>query len=216
MNIINFFPFLLVFCISLNTINSSKLTITKTSFNRKDLSYHSQAEIHLKIKNFHLNGGEVISHGKEARKKSLIQNIREMIIGILPVTRTFILLSLFCTLLHLIIGKKAAALFALDWSKWYEIWRPFTSVAYLGGLSMSMANNLYFLISYGQLLEKEFGPGTHAFFLFLQVVSLTLLSTLMQFPFQAQSMISAIVYVCSRLHPMDSVYEFPFSLLNTF
>ena len=73
-----------------------------------------------------------------------------------PATRVYLLLSLFCTLVHLT-GLPAPTLFALDLSKFYELWRPFTAVAYLGAPSMSMANSLYFLLRYGQSLEEQNG-----------------------------------------------------------
>jgi hypothetical protein len=70
---------------------------------------------------------------------------------------------------------------------------------------MSMANSIFFLIRYGQTLEKEYGSGTHAWFLLTQIIILTALGYLLQFPFQAHAMIAAILYVCSRLNPFESV-----------
>ena len=124
--------------------------------------------------------------------------------SVLPITRSYLFLTLFCTIIHLI-GLPAPKLFALDISKLYEIWRPLTAISYFGTPSMSMANSLYFLISYGQTLEKEYGPGTHAWFLTVETLLLSLFGYLLSFPFLSQSMISAIVYVCSRLHPMQKM-----------
>jgi hypothetical protein len=53
----------------------------------------------------------------------------------------------------IITGLPAPELLSLDRSKLYEIWRPITSIAYFGKPSMSMANNLYFLVKYGGGLE---------------------------------------------------------------
>lgn len=150
-------------------------------------------------------------------------------------------------------GLPAPALFSLDMSKIYEVWRPLTAVAYLGAPSMSMANSLYFLLQYGQTLEKNngicclpafimndrytsrnkflivvvhvtrfvgifimiivtvlfnFTSGTaeHSWFLILQTAMLTALGFLLGFPFQSQAMIAAIVYVCSRVSPMEKMY----------
>ena len=104
-----------------------------------------------------------------------------------------------------VIGLPAPALFGLDKSRLLEVWRPITAVAYFGPPSMSMANNLYFLIRYGQSLESINGGGTHAWFLIVQTILLSFLGLLLGFPFQAQAMISAAVYVSSQISPMDKV-----------
>ena len=68
---------------------------------------------------------------------------------------------------------------------------------------MSMANNIYFLVRYGQTLEGLNGTGAHAWFLFIQTLILTLLGFMFGFPFQASAMISATVYASSHLNPME-------------
>ena len=157
-----------------------------------------------------LRGGQVIS-GK--KKKSILKTAKELLDQVKPATRAFLLLSLFCTLVHLV-GLPAPALFGLDITRLYEIWRPFTSVAYLGAPSMSMANSLYFLIRYGQNLESVNGTGDHAWFLLVQTTILSLLGLLLGFPLQAQAMIAAAVYVSSRMNPMEKI-PFQFGLMIT-
>ncbi len=134
----------------------------------------------------------------------ILQKIRESLQSIERITRSYLLLTLFCTVVHLI-GLPAPKIFALDVNRIFEIWRPFTSISYFGAPSMSMANSMYFLIRYGQTLEKEYGSGTHAWFLLLQTIILTALGFLLQFPFQSQAMIAAIVYVSSRLNAMEQM-----------
>jgi hypothetical protein len=51
------------------------------------------------------------------------------------------------------------------------------------------------------------GTGAHAWFLLVQTALLSALGLLLGFPFQAQAMIAAIVYVCSRVNPMEKMYE---------
>lgn len=121
-----------------------------------------------------------------------------------PVTRVYLLLTMFCTVIH-VTGLPAPDYFALDISRFYQIWRPFTSVSYLGPPSMSMANSLFFLLRYGQKLENENGTGPFAWFLMTQTLMLTVLGYLLGFPFQAQAMISAIIYVCSRVNAMEKM-----------
>jgi hypothetical protein len=68
-----------------------------------------------------------------------------------------------------------------------------------------MANNLYFLVRYGQNLEALNGTGAHSWFLLVQTVILAALGLLLGFPFQAQAMISATVYVSSHLNSMEKM-----------
>jgi hypothetical protein len=49
------------------------------------------------------------------------------------------------------------------------------------------------------------GTGAHAWFLLVQTALLTALGLLLGFPFQAQAMIAAIVYVSSRVSPMEKM-----------
>ncbi len=89
-----------------------------------------------------------------------MNKVKEVFAKIEPATRVYLLITLFCTIVHMA-GLPAKALFALDSSKWYEFWRPVTSIAYLGAPSMSMANSLYFLLRYGQTLEERNGTSVN-------------------------------------------------------
>mmetsp|Transcript_32830 Transcript_32830/g.55367 ORF Transcript_32830/g.55367 Transcript_32830/m.55367 type:complete len:369 (-) Transcript_32830:120-1226(-) len=148
-----------------------------------------------------LRGGQAIS-GK--KKKSPLKKGMEVLAQVLPATRVYLLLSLFCTLVH-ITGLPAPKMFAVDMSRIYELWRPFTSVAYLGAPSMSMANSLYFLLRYGQNLEGTNGTGVHAWFLLVQTMILATLGMLFGFPSLAQAMIAATIYASSRVNAMEKV-----------
>lgn len=136
------------------------------------------------------------------QKKSPFKALKEVLEKIVPATRSYLLVCAFCTLIH-VVGLPAPELFSLDKSRLYEIWRPITSVAYFGAPSMSMANNLYFLVRYGQTLEELNGTGAHAWFLLMQTLILTILGFIFGFPFQASAMISATVYASSHLNPME-------------
>eukprot|EP01040_Poterioochromonas_malhamensis_P000574 gene574-614_t len=160
-----------------------------------------------------IRGGKAGVSVKGKKPIGILQKIRESLQSIERITRSYLLLTLFCTVVHLI-GLPAPKIFALDVNRIFEIWRPFTSISYFGAPSMSMANSMYFLIRYGQTLEKEYGSGTHAWFLLLQTIILTALGFLLQFPFQSQAMIAAIVYVSSRLNAMEQI-PFQFGLLIT-
>lgn len=117
----------------------------------------------------------------------------------------FLYLVVLCSVVH-VLGLPAQALFSLDITRIYEPWRPFTAMAYMGPPSMSMANSVFFLLRFGQTLEKENGPGPYAWFLLVQTFFLTILGWLLGFPFQAQAMIAAIIHVCSRINPLEQMY----------
>jgi len=147
-------------------------------------------------------------------KKSLLKTIKEGLAEIKPATRVYMLLSVACTLVHMV-GLPAPELFALSSSRWFELWRPLTAMAYLGGPSMSMANSAYFLVRYGQQLETLNGLGAHAWFLLVQTVILSLLGMLLGFPNMAQAMIAATVYVSSHLNPMERMpFQFGFVITS--
>ena len=158
-----------------------------------------------------LRGGDGI---KKSKKKSTFKQIKELLDQVKPATRAYLLLCIFCTLVH-VVGLPAPALFGLDISKAWQVWRPFTSMAYLGGPSMSMANSLYFLVTYGQRLESDNGTGAHAWFLLVQTLILSFFGLLLGFPFHAQAMISAAVYVSSHINPMQQMpFQFGFMITS--
>ena len=159
-----------------------------------------------------IRGGDVI---KGKKTKSALKSIKEMIASVKPATRFYLFIILFCTIIH-VLGLPAPALFNIDKSRIIEIWRPITAMAYLGGPSMSMANNLYFLITYGQRLESENGTGEHAWFLIVQTILLTIFGGLiLGFPFHGQAMVAAAVYVSSHIHPMEKMpFQFGFVITS--
>ncbi|KAJ1425298.1 hypothetical protein B484DRAFT_451122, partial [Ochromonadaceae sp. CCMP2298] len=140
-----------------------------------------------------LRAGQAISGFK---KKSPLKKGIEVLEQVQPATRVYLLLALFCTLVHCT-GLPAPVLFSLDLAHPLQLWRPFTSMAYLGAPSMSMANSIYFLLRYGQTLESAHGTGMHAWFLLVQTAMLTLMGMLLGFPLQAQAMIAATIYASS-------------------
>ena len=130
--------------------------------------------------------------------------VRDAFVSVKPVTRTFISMTLATAAVHMM-GLPAPRIFSLNMRKIYEIWRFFTAATYLGGPSLSLANNVYFLINYGQLLENVQGAPDFAFFILSQIGMLSLFSMFLQFPFTAHSVIAAIIYCCSRINAMDSM-----------
>ena len=146
-------------------------------------------------------------------KKSKLKSLKEMMAQVKPATRVYMILSLLCTFVHML-GLPAPELFALSASRIWELWRPFTAMAYLGGPSMSMANSAYFLVRYGQQLEPLNGLGAHAWFLLVQTCLLSILGVMLGFPNMAQAMIAATVYVSSNLSPMERM-PFQFGVMIT-
>lgn len=54
-------------------------------------------------------------------------------------------------------------------SQGLELWRPFTSLIYLGPLSMSWLTNVYFLTQHGTRLELVSGTAEQVIFLLVVV-----------------------------------------------
>jgi hypothetical protein len=150
----------------------------------------------------------------QPKKKGPLNTAKEALSQVAPATRAYLLVCAFCTIIHCV-GLPAPELFNLEKSKLHELWRPITSVSYFGPPSMSMANNMYFLIRYGQTLETTNGTGAHAWFLFVQTIILTALGYLLGFPFQAQAMIAATLYASSHLNPMETMpFQFGFMITS--
>mmetsp|Transcript_40464 Transcript_40464/g.41282 ORF Transcript_40464/g.41282 Transcript_40464/m.41282 type:complete len:307 (+) Transcript_40464:105-1025(+) len=158
---------------------------------------------------FQIRGGEVVS-GK--KKQSILKSAMLVFDQVKPVTRAYLMLSLFCTFVE-VIGLPAPALFSLDKANIYQIWRILTSKAYLG-FNLSMANNLYFLIRYGQALETINGTGFHAWFVLVQTVILSILGLLLGFPFQAKSFVSSTIYTSCHMNPTEKM-QFQFEIIIT-
>ena len=135
-------------------------------------------------------------------KKNIFQNLQESVAGIEPISRLYLFLCLFTTTVHAL-GLPAPELFSLKGLGPLTLYKPITAAAYLGGFSLSFANNVYFIVRYGQTIEKEAGSTQFLYFLGIQCILLTALSLVLGFPFTASSMIAAIIYVCSRIHAME-------------
>ena len=129
-----------------------------------------------------------------------------MLQRISPITRLYVLLIAVCTAVHLT-GLPAPLWFGLDISgnKWLQIWRPFTSMAYFGTPSMSMASSLYFLMNYGQSLERGTSSEEYAWFLLIQTAILSALGLALGFPFNSKSFVTSIVYCSSRMRAFDTM-----------
>eukprot|EP00633_Aureoumbra_lagunensis_P003408 CAMPEP_0197295484 /NCGR_PEP_ID=MMETSP0890-20130614/35650_1 /TAXON_ID=44058 ORGANISM="Aureoumbra lagunensis, Strain CCMP1510" /NCGR_SAMPLE_ID=MMETSP0890 /ASSEMBLY_ACC=CAM_ASM_000533 /LENGTH=251 /DNA_ID=CAMNT_0042771501 /DNA_START=236 /DNA_END=991 /DNA_ORIENTATION=- len=92
-----------------------------------------------------------------------------------------------------------------------QFWRPFSAACFLGKPSMSWATTLYLLIKYGCELEQEVGSSAYAKFLILQFFLLIGLGSMIGLPFFANSLVTAIIYAASRLHPMANI-QFQFGI----
>ncbi len=132
------------------------------------------------------------------------------------VTRMYLSVVLMCSVVDVASGQllDTAKTFSLDWKRTLfglQLWRPLTSAAYLGPVSISWATNIYFLITYGVMLENTYGSSSQAMFSLTSTVLLLLLGGLMGFPFVSISLISSTIYVSSRIDPM-AIIPFKFSI----
>lgn len=184
----------------INKINSKSLVFFPANNDVSSSKYINLIE---------MRGGQVIS-GK--KKQSPLKSVMLLLEQVQPATRLYLVLILICTIGEAL-GLPAKDMFALDSSRLLQVWRIFTSKAYMG-FSMTMANNLYFLIRYGQVLERLNGTGYQAWFFFTQTVILSILGILLNFPFQAQALIAATVYCSCHLNPME-LMQFQFEIVIT-
>ncbi len=123
------------------------------------------------------------------------------------VTRMYLSVVLMCSVVDAASGQllDTAKTFSLDWKRTLfglELWRPLTSAAYLGPVSMHWATNIYFLITYGVILENNYGSAAQLMLTLTNVMVLLLLGGLMGFPFVSTPLISSFIYVSSRVDPM--------------
>eukprot|EP01031_Cornospumella_fuschlensis_P035897 gene35897-43542_t len=166
---------------------------------------------HIAQKLLQIRGGKMI---KGQKIKGFAEKTKEAYKQVPMINRYYLTLILLCTLVHMT-GLPAPELFSLSIPNIMQIWRPLTSLAYFGPPSMSLAQSIYYLIRYGGMLEGLHGAGEYAFFLAVQSVLLTVLALGLGFPFAAQSMVTAIIYSCSRLNPMESIpFQFGFSITS--
>ncbi|CAM9757861.1 unnamed protein product [Pylaiella littoralis] len=124
-----------------------------------------------------------------------------------PATRIYILMLIGITAVDVSVGKviDSANTFSLDWErtvKGLELWRPFTSLLYLGPISMTWLSEVYFMTQHGTRLELVSGTAQQVIFLLFVGSLLLLVGLLLGMPFVATSMIVAHTYVSSRMDPM--------------
>lgn len=141
---------------------------------------------------------------KETSVEGRGSKISELLNRVLPATRAYLLLITTCTIVHLT-GLPAPVWFGLDIRryKWLQVWRPFTSMAYFGTPSMSMATSVYFLLNYGQRLEENIGSVEQAWLMLVQTAILSIFGVLLRFPFQSKAFVTALVYCSSRRNSFD-------------
>ena len=164
----------------------SVLVLLSFSLSSAFRSIHSLSPLHAATRlqpDLLLRGGDAQRSGSAAGGAGGLQQspwskARATFLDIQPATRAHLSLVLFTTLVNLV-GLPAPEMFALIPSKIIpQIWRPVTAVTYLGTPSMWWANNLYFLLKFGQALERSTGSDTHAWFLMVQTVLLSSLGTI--------------------------------------
>jgi len=129
--------------------------------------------------------------------------------NILPLTRIYITMVGFTTLLGLLLGDELSqGVLALDPIRTFaglELWRPFTAATYLGPPSIGWLMNAYYLFEYGSSLERAFGTAQHFIFLLLQITFLTSCASLLGIPFFTSSVITSMLHVLSRAMPNQQV-----------
>jgi len=171
------------------------------------------------IKPISLSSRRVISHGRREAKVAALSlrggatkeeeddepkgnGLTRALNSVTPTTRVFLIGCLVMATLTLL--GVPEELFLFEAQRTFlggQLWRPFTSACHLGKVDMGMASQLYFLLNYGQEMERQDGSAQQAMFLLVQVVLLMGISTLIGYPSFARSLITAAIYCCSRREP---------------
>jgi len=147
-----------------------------------------------------LRGG---AEPKEKKKKNVGNSLAAGLQSITPTTRSYLMGCLAMAALTLV--GIPEELFLYEFQRTFlkgQFWRPFTSSCFLGKVDMSMASQIYFLVNYGQEMERQDGSAQHCMFLLVQMLLLMGLATLTGYPSFARSLITASIYCCSRRQPM--------------
>ncbi|CAM9315566.1 unnamed protein product [Scytosiphon promiscuus] len=134
-----------------------------------------------------------------------------------PATRVYVLLLMLITAVDVSVGKviDSGNTFSLDWGRTgLELWRPFTSLIYLGPLSMQWLTNVYFLTQHGTRLEHDSGTAEQVIFLLVVGSLLLLVGPLLGMPFMSTSMVAAHTHVSARMDPLG-VAQFQFLRIPT-
>eukprot|EP00903_Cladosiphon_okamuranus_P014176 g13173.t1 len=129
-----------------------------------------------------------------------------------PMTRASVILIMIITAVDVTKLIDAGETYSLDWGKTIkglELWRPLTSLVYLGPLSMSWLTNVYFLTQHGTRLEMVSGTAEQLIFLLVVGSLLLALGSLIGMPFMATSMVAAHTHVSARMEPLG-VVQFQF------
>ncbi|CAN0226934.1 unnamed protein product [Ectocarpus sp. 13 AM-2016] len=127
-----------------------------------------------------------------------------------PATRAYVLLLMVITAVDVSVGEAidSGNTFSMDWGrtvKGLELWRPLTSLVYLGPLSMSWLTNVYFLTQHGTRLELVSGTAEQVIFLLVVGSLLLFLGPLIGMPLLSTSMVAAHTYVSARMDPLGAV-----------
>lgn len=148
--------------------------------------------------------------GEVAEGSGAVSALTGVFANMPPATRVYVLLLLLITAVDVSVGKviDSSSTFALDWGKTIKglnLWRPFTSLIYLGPLSMSWLTNVYFLTQHGTRLELVSGTAEQVVFLLVVGSLLLMLGPLIGMPFLSTPMVAAHTYVSARMDPLGQV-----------
>lgn len=146
---------------------------------------------------------------KAQKPDSVKDQVFGMFSRVQPVTRVYLCIILTCTLLGLLLGEeRGMAFMALDPMRTLyggELWRPITAASNLGKPSIGWLMSVFYLVQYGNTLERAYGPAQFFIFLMSQLGLLSLLSMLFRMPSFANAVVTAMLHVLSRATPKQKV-----------
>lgn len=108
-----------------------------------------------------------------------------------PITRFFLTATFGVTLIT-VLGIFNISFLSLDWTlvwKKFHLWRLITDYIFVGRFSFGWLFHMYFFLTFSSKLERHqsfspsvVGRGGYLYFLFLQMISLDIVSLLLYYP----------------------------------
>jgi len=103
-----------------------------------------------------------------------------------------------------IVSEEPVAVDAAAFSR-FQIWRPFTAAAFLGGVGPQLLQKLYYGISFGKELERELGSAEFLRAAASSIAALTLVCHFLGWPHSADGLIMAVTLLACLQNPTRSV-----------
>jgi hypothetical protein len=144
-----------------------------------------------------LRGGE---------EDGVLGGLQRAYLGVPVVTRSWFSLVLALAALSQagLVSEELVAVDAAAFARRFQLWRPFTAAAFLGGVGPQLLQKLYYGISFGKELERELGSPEFLRAAASCIAALTLLCHVLGWPHSADGLIMAVTLLACLQVRVDS------------